>query len=143
MIKCRARWLVLMAALILGSCRLTVSSSMRFWPPPEYRLYWEEMVRCSGVVPPVDFTQVQFRLVDGRSWWEDETEIVGLSVRETFLWHTTRTIYLASFYKMDPQVVMHEMLHTILNNRRGHPYWPGTWPCKVWSPEGYVLRGDD
>lgn len=112
----------------------------RYVPPPIYTEWWETMEKCSGVVPPVAMTKVNFYIVPAPYFIINADTVVGVSGKDVT---GQRYIYVVPSVLLDERTIEHEMLHTILNNRPGHPYWPGTWPCRVWTPEGYVLHGGE
>lgn len=121
--------------------RPSPSRAIPYVPPPIYDEWWQKMVSCSGVVPPVAMTRVNFFIVLAPYFLVNGDTVVGLSGKDTRTGE--RYIYLVSDLLLDERSVEHEMLHTILDNRPGHPYTPGTFPCRVWTPEGYVLHDGD
>lgn len=135
------KWTSLWTACLLG-CRALPQPDgvvvVAYAPPVEYQGWWEAMLVCSSVVPPVRLTDVHFYRVNGPAFTINGTTVIGLSGKDPLTGEYR--IYLTEYVVMDERTVQHEMLHTILDNHPGHPFFPGTWPCRVWTPDGYVIH---
>lgn len=93
-----------------------------------YRAWYDNMVRCSGVVTPrVPFDSIRFYAVMDTviRLPRDTNAYGGLAFPERGI------IYLVQPGIFNERLVSHEILHVVLPPHRGHPTLPFEWPCNV------------
>ena len=78
-------------------------------PPPEYRIWWDEVERCAGL--RADYFEIEWRV--GAPVDADGYELTGA-------WTPPRYITLRSFYLTSEPAVKHEMLHHLTRGELPH-----------------------
>lgn len=121
-------WVVVLAVMGL-SCNSTGPSGALTAPvPPEYRVWFDRTVACSGRTLPFD--RLQFFIVPGADFECPSGRCVGR-------WEPPYRIYLAEAWARSELVVRHEMLHALIG-QPGHPDPPFARGCNLtwdsWSP---------
>lgn len=92
-----------------------VNRPIRFYPPAVYRVWWDEVERCSG--KEASFGVVRWWMVTQDAMYDDGEPIVGL------LHRPTNHIYLPASYLYYKGIVQHEIQH-VVDPRPGHPTPP-------------------
>jgi len=105
-----------------------------FTPPPEYRVWWNKTMACSGL--KADFDRVHWSVVDGYSFPCKSGQCVGH-------WESSHHIWIAKDWLNDEMVVRHEMLHDLIDHA-GHPNPPFGPECpltwETWNGGAAGLR---
>lgn len=139
-----ARRLIPVLALVIGGCVADIALRddpwTRYPPPPEYRVWYDEMLACSGVQEPhTRFQSISFVYVDRPYVRPIDSTRVNLAETEmNAVFRDWAIIVVPKTRVMDEKVLRHELLHAILGPV-GHPFIPGTFPCGIWTAEGYTL----
>ena len=92
--------------------------SVAFVPPSVYEQWHSEAQACSGLTG--DFVRITWRMVRGGRWYSD---VAGREIGGQ--WVGPNTIYIAEDLVLDRTVVVHEMLHELIQTPgHGHPQPP-------------------
>lgn len=101
-------------ALALGFGCLTpfdVPAGLLIDPPPEYRIWWDQVERCVGTRR--DFYEVEW--FAGEPTTDTGDELTGA-------WTAPRFIVLRPFYLTSEPAVKHEMLHHLTRGEMPHSH---------------------
>ena len=90
----------------------TPAGAIPFDPPPPYAAYWDRVETDSG--RSRDFGGIRWVEVPGGPWSVEGDQVRAMWVQRG------RRIYIASEHLGDAPLIMHEMLHDVLNGDPEH-----------------------